>query len=144
MRQWIGSVLVQIMTYLLFGAKSLSEPILGYCYLDPRNKLQWNFNQNIKLFIHENAYEKIVCETAAILSMGRWVNIKFANNAVGLLTLVVVDIELMPSNILIIRYHAPKNSREITPVATEVDRCWMAVVDRKISCNMLTQRSFYA
>ena len=39
-----------------------------------RNKLQWNFNQNAKLFIHENASENIVCETAAILSMGRWVN----------------------------------------------------------------------
>ena len=27
-----------------------------------------NFNQNTKLFIHENASEKIVCEMAAILS----------------------------------------------------------------------------
>ena len=38
------------------------------------NKLQWNFNQNTKLFIHENASEKIVCEMVAILSRGRWVN----------------------------------------------------------------------
>ena len=37
-----------------------------------RNKLQWNFNQNTKLFIHENASEIIVGETAAILSRGRW------------------------------------------------------------------------
>ena len=37
------------------------------------NKLQWNFNQNAKLFIHENASEIIVCEMAAILSSGRWV-----------------------------------------------------------------------
>ena len=35
-----------------------------------RNKLQWNFNQNTKFFIHENAYENIVCEMAAILSRG--------------------------------------------------------------------------
>ena len=34
------------------------------------NKLQWNFNQNIKLFIHENASENIICEMAAILSTG--------------------------------------------------------------------------
>ena len=38
-----------------------------------RNKLQWNLNQNTKLFIHENASENIVCEMAAILSKGRWV-----------------------------------------------------------------------
>ena len=35
-----------------------------------RNKLQWNFNQNTKLFIDENASENIVCEMAAILSRG--------------------------------------------------------------------------
>ena len=39
-----------------------------------RNILQWNFNQNIKFFLHKNAYENIVCEMAAILSRGRWVN----------------------------------------------------------------------
>ena len=38
-----------------------------------RNKLQWNFNQNTKLFIHEIASENIACEMAAILSSGRWV-----------------------------------------------------------------------
>ena len=38
------------------------------------NKLQWNFNQNIKLFIHENATENIVCKMAAILVGGRWAN----------------------------------------------------------------------
>ena len=36
-------------------------------------KLQWNFNQNTGLFIHENALKTIVCEMAAILSWGRWV-----------------------------------------------------------------------
>ena len=34
MRQWIGSVLVQIMACRLFGAKALSKPVLGYCQLD--------------------------------------------------------------------------------------------------------------
>ena len=37
-----------------------------------RNKRQWNFNQNEKKFIHENAPENIVCEMAAILSRERW------------------------------------------------------------------------
>ena len=56
----------------LFGAKPLSEPMLVYCQLD-WNKLQWNFNQNTKCFIHETASENI-CKTAAILSTRRWVN----------------------------------------------------------------------
>ena len=29
-------------------------------------KPQWNFNQNTQLFIHETAYENVVCEMAAI------------------------------------------------------------------------------
>ena len=36
------------------------------------NKLQWNFNQYTKLFIHNNAPENILCEMVAILSKGRW------------------------------------------------------------------------
>ena len=36
-------------------------------------ELQWNFNQNTKLFIHENAAENIVCEMAANLFRGRCV-----------------------------------------------------------------------
>ena len=35
-----------------------------------RNKFQWNFNQNTKLFIHEKASENIVCKMTAILSRG--------------------------------------------------------------------------
>ena len=73
MRQWIRSALVQIMACRLFGAKPSSKPMLGSCELTHRNKLQWNFNQNKKLFIHENASENTVCEMAAILSRGRWV-----------------------------------------------------------------------
>ena len=74
MHQWIRSSLVQIMASCLFGAKPLPKPVLGYCQLDPY-KLQWNNNQNTKLFIHENASENTVCEMAAILSWGRWVYI---------------------------------------------------------------------
>ena len=37
-----------------------------------RNQLQWNFNQNMKMFIHKNASENIVCEMAANFSRGRW------------------------------------------------------------------------
>ena len=71
MRQWTGSALVQIMACRLFGAKSLSKPMLDNWAL--RNKLPWTFNQNTKLFVYENASEHIVSETAAILCSGRWV-----------------------------------------------------------------------
>ena len=33
-----------------------------------RNKLQWKFNRNSNIFIHENTFENVGCETAAILS----------------------------------------------------------------------------
>ena len=62
MRQWTGSVLVQIMAWCLIGAKPLSKPMLVYVNWIIRNKLQWNFSTHF------------VCETASILSKGRWVN----------------------------------------------------------------------
>ena len=39
-----------------------------------RNKLQWNFNRNSNIFIQENAFESVVCETAVILSRPQCVN----------------------------------------------------------------------
>ena len=41
-----------------------------------RNKLQWKFNRNSNIFIHENAFESFVCEMAAILSRPQCVNDK--------------------------------------------------------------------
>ena len=58
----------QIMGGRLLGTKPWSKPMLSYCQLEPRNKLQWKFNQNTKIFIHENASENIVFEMAAIFS----------------------------------------------------------------------------
>ena len=74
MRQWIWLALVQIMACRLFGAMPISKPMLDYCQLALRNKFQWHLNQNTKLFIHENAFEYILCEMAAILSREWWVN----------------------------------------------------------------------
>ena len=73
MRQWIGSALVQILARRLFGAKQLSKPMLVIVDWTIRNKLQWNFNLNSNIFIHENACENVVCDMAVILSGGRWV-----------------------------------------------------------------------
>ena len=72
MRQWIRSALVQIVTFLL------PSLYLNQCWVivnwTLRNKFQWNFNQNTKLFIHENASQNIVCEIMAILPRRRWVS----------------------------------------------------------------------
>ena len=73
MHQWIGSALVQIMAV----AYSAPSHYLNQCWFivnwNLRNKLQWNFNENTKIFIHKNASESNFCEMAAILSRGRWV-----------------------------------------------------------------------
>ena len=67
MRQWIRLALVQIMACRLFGAKPSSEPLLGYCQLDPKQQNSVIFfHQNTKLFIHVKTSANIVCEKAAI------------------------------------------------------------------------------
>ena len=71
MRQWAGSALIQVMACSRFGAPS---HYLIQCWLivnrTVRNKLYWNFNRNSTTFIHENAFENIVCEMADILFGG--------------------------------------------------------------------------
>ena len=74
MRQWIGSALVQIVAFRLFDAKPFSKLVLECCQLDHQEQIQWNFNQSTKRIIHENAYENIVWEMAAISFRGKWVN----------------------------------------------------------------------
>ena len=68
----------------LFGAKPLSEPVLIIVNWTLRNILQGNFNQNTKLFIHQNASENIVCEKEAFspggdeLTRGGWPRKKYS------------------------------------------------------------------
>ena len=73
--QWMRSALAQkmwfrkrLVTYLV------PSHYLNQCWVIVNwtltNKLQWNFNQNTKFFIHENPSENIVCEMTAILSQG--------------------------------------------------------------------------
>ena len=58
-------------------AYSAPSHYLNQCWVvvngDLRNKLQWIFIQNTKLFIHENSSENVVCGNATILSRG-WIN----------------------------------------------------------------------
>ena len=53
MRQWIGSALVPITACRLFGAKPLSNQCWIIVNWGIMNKVQWNFNQNTKRFIHK-------------------------------------------------------------------------------------------
>ena len=43
MHQWIESVLAQIIACRLFGVKPLSEPMSGYCQLDPKEQTSVEF-----------------------------------------------------------------------------------------------------
>ena len=52
----------------LSGAKPLYKPMLIIVNWTLRNKLQWNFNRNSNIFIHENALQNVVCEMASNLS----------------------------------------------------------------------------
>ena len=56
-----------------------------------RKKFQWNFNQNTKLFIHENASGNIVCLIAAILFRGRWIKL-FSNGCPFPLSVKFIDV----------------------------------------------------
>ena len=71
----ISTALVQRMAYYLFGAKPLSEPILGYCQLPWIGPFGTNFSE-ILIKIQNFSFTKmhLKCETVAILSKGRWVN----------------------------------------------------------------------
>ena len=73
MHQWIQSSSVKIMACRLLGPSQYLNQCWVIVNWTLRNKLQWNFDRNSKLSIHENAPENIGCEMAAILSRGRWV-----------------------------------------------------------------------
>ena len=72
MRQWTGAALLQVMAcrHYLNQCWFIVNWTLG-------NKHHRNLNQDTKLFIHENVFEIVVWEMAAILLRGRWVNSLF-------------------------------------------------------------------
>ena len=72
MRQWTGSALIKITACRLFGKPTLRS--IGPLEVNwtPRNKLQWNSNQNIFFYLR-NAFENVAGETPAILCWGGWV-----------------------------------------------------------------------
>ena len=83
MRQSIAWALLQIMACRLFGAKPLSKPVLVIINWTPRNELQWNFNQNLKFFIEENAFEIVVCQNGGHFPRPQCVKINWGVNKVA-------------------------------------------------------------
>ena len=69
----IGSDSGLIVSYL--APSHYLNQCLGIINWTLRNKLQWNFSQKSNFFFQENAFENVVCEMVAFLSIGRWRNI---------------------------------------------------------------------
>ena len=74
MRQWIGWALAQIMACRLFGAKPLSEPMLDYCQLDPKEHTSVKFQLKFEVFPFKNAFGNAVCQNAGHFVQERLVN----------------------------------------------------------------------
>ena len=75
MCQQLTTSFIQIMACSMFGSDPLSEPMLEYYQFTLGDKLQWNFNRNLKIFIHENTFEN-VCKIVSILSRPQCVTVK--------------------------------------------------------------------
>ena len=74
MRRQSRPPLFQIIAFRLYCTKPLSEPMLEYCQLDAEEQSSIKFNHNLNIFIHQNAFESVVCEIVAILSQPQCVN----------------------------------------------------------------------
>ena len=65
--QYNMPTMLQIMACHLFGAKPLSEPMLPYCQLDPKEHISVKSYLKFKVFIKGNALEMSSAKVAAIL-----------------------------------------------------------------------------
>ena len=91
---------------------------------------QWTRASVVKRSSYRSAWPGIILALHDMVSVNYW----FVFKAFRLLTLIVVNINLMPSNVLITGNRGSKNSRAITVVVTEADRCWMEA-GGKCRCN---------
>ena len=66
MRQWFGSALVQVRRQAIITWTSADLLLIGPL----GTKLQWNCNQNTKLFIHENTLKNVVCQNGCHFVQG--------------------------------------------------------------------------
>ena len=68
--QWIKATLVQIMVVAYLAPSHYLNQCWVIVNWTLRNKLQWNFNQNTKFFIHENLSENVVCQNGGHFVQG--------------------------------------------------------------------------
>ena len=54
----------------LFGAKPLPEPLLDYCQLDSWVQVSLKFERNFIIFIQENAFENVFCQSGGHFVQG--------------------------------------------------------------------------
>ena len=77
MRRWTGSSLFQVMACPHARRQAITWNNADFLSIGP---IGTNFNEWIyKIFIHENPLENAVCEMAATLFRGRWVDIMFTD-----------------------------------------------------------------
>ena len=69
-RQENRPALVQLMACRPLGAKPLPEPVLTCCQLDHWEITSLKFQSTYKTFIHENTFQNVVSEMAAIWLKG--------------------------------------------------------------------------
>ena len=73
MRRWTGSTLVQIMACRLDGAKPLSEPMLTYCQLDPKEHISMTYCLKLKYFHSRKCVWTCRLRNGGHFVQGRWV-----------------------------------------------------------------------
>ena len=87
-RQWTRRALAQAMACRRFGAKPLPEPMLIYCQLDGTlvSTLQWELNQNTKLFIHKKCFWKCLPRNGGHFVQGEMISGKPSDKCFNRLT----------------------------------------------------------
>ena len=80
----------------LDGAKPLSEPTMDIVNWTLGNKLNWNLNRNVYVFIQENAFENVVWKMAAILSRPQCVKMKELRHVCSDEKAKLIILQIMP------------------------------------------------
>ena len=76
MRQWISHLWFRVWLVAWPAPSHYLNQCWNMVNSHLRNKLQWILKRNSYIFTHENAFENIVCEMAAILYRPQCVNVK--------------------------------------------------------------------
>ena len=77
MRRWTGSALLQMMACRPEGAKLLSEEMLTYCQLDPKEHISMKFYLKFNFFHSWKCVWKCRLRNGGHLSRGTWIKVAF-------------------------------------------------------------------